>query len=55
VYCCRPMNGDEFEGKAAESLKNETLPAAVRPGSAIEAGVPLVQQANSTGLIRSAD
>jgi hypothetical protein len=25
VYCCRPMNGDEFEGKAAESLKNETL------------------------------
>jgi hypothetical protein len=25
VYCCRPMNGDEFGGKAAESLKNETL------------------------------
>ena len=23
--CCRPMNGDEFEGKAEESLKNETL------------------------------
>ena len=25
VYCCRPMNGDEFEGKAEESQKNETL------------------------------
>jgi hypothetical protein len=25
LHCCRPTNGDEFEGKAAESLKNETL------------------------------
>jgi hypothetical protein len=24
-YCCPPTNGPEFEGKAAESLKNETL------------------------------
>ena len=25
VYRCPPMNGDECEGKAAESLENETL------------------------------
>jgi hypothetical protein len=25
VYCCRLMKEREFEGKAAESLKNETL------------------------------
>jgi hypothetical protein len=24
AYCCRPMSGDELEGKAAESPKNET-------------------------------
>jgi len=25
VTCCRRMNGREFEGTAAESLKNETV------------------------------
>jgi hypothetical protein len=25
VYCCRPINGNEFEGKAADSPENETV------------------------------